>query len=36
MPHVLVQTILHTGLQRGNAEAVTQTVDDLLDRLDFS
>lgn len=32
VPHAVVQTILHTGLRRGDAEAVTHTVDDLLGR----
>lgn len=31
-PHALVQTILHTGLRRGDAEEVTSTVSDLLGR----
>lgn len=32
LPHAVVQTILHTGLRRGDAEAVTSTVPDLLGR----
>ncbi len=32
VPHAVVQTILHTGLRRGDAEAVNHTVDDLLGR----
>ena len=32
LPHAVVQTILHTGLRKGDAEAVTSTVPDLLGR----
>lgn len=32
LPHAFVQTILHTGLRRGDAEPVTSTVPDLLGR----
>jgi len=32
LPHAVVQTILHTGLRTGDAEAVTSTVQDLLGR----
>jgi uncharacterized protein YbjT (DUF2867 family) len=32
LPHALVQTILHTGLRRGDAAEVTSTVQDLLGR----
>lgn len=32
LPHAVVQTILHAGLRRGDAEAVTPTVADLLGR----
>ncbi len=31
-PHAFVQTLLHTGLRRGDAEAVTTTVEDLIGR----
>ena len=30
LPHAVVQTVLHTGLRRGDAGPVTQTVEDLL------
>ena len=32
LPHAVVQTLLHTGLRRGDAEPVTRTVEDLLGR----
>lgn len=32
VPHALVQTVLHVGLRRGDAEAVTGTVEEVLGR----